>query len=1040
MSTLLPITFQGVDEGSNPKALPPGTLTDDENVRMDKGRRLLKRLGTNPITRALLEGGSLSAGLRLVSRGDDLTVYDGEYLRTYSPELGVWQRVGRPSNLRMTHRGLIDSTRSASAADVALYGNLLVTVFVAGFSATLGGTLYLQVENIDTGAKVLPPLLVGRYAAWPRVLISGTEAVVVYSTDNGTGGGQVTARKVSLTTLAIVSGAALTTTSVIRGPCDASITTPSGGVPTLYVGYSMPSGTDRFQIAGYLVSTLGLTFGPDAFATTSQAVTSVCVEATPEAVHAVYIAFISSTTNLVSLDPTLASHTGPTSVGGASKYASVSVYDSTRLLVSVVASDSASSIPFSLITQLRSIAAHTQDAASVRTSYHVVAIGKPFTLGSRWYVHALLAPKDNSLVTNTTIPNASSVILEIETTASITSTTGSPHHQVGTAENLTGWFPTVVGYMPQAVVNGSVAYVVAPYRNREPTNFQSIPIGFNLHKIELNAADTHRIATAGQGGLAAAASPYWTDGASAMPYGHPHAPMILAVSSAGTGGSMAAGTYGYVACYEWRDTNGVLHRSIPSPPRFNTTPLVAGEVMTVKVSTASIGQHQGPPYGVANADAATPVSVVLFRTVADGGNGADYYRLTLEPEYQVLINDPTAGFVTLTDTKADADIGNGAPLHPLSAQLQIYTAKEVDDIPPPSLITVAPFGGRIVGIDGSLRMLWFTKDQTEDPQVAPGFNETLTRGFPHDKTALAPLDAALIVFGPDSIDIITGIGPDRTGTSGSWEIDRVQADVGCVNPRSPVTLPMGVAFESSRGLELISRDKTISWIGKPKEDTLAAYPVITSAVLVADHHEIRFTCNTQDGTSGIVLAWDYLNKIWFTRRYKDTAVTSNVAVPFVDSQLIGGVYTMLTAGGQVYQETSAHALDGGTSYVQSRVRTALTGGGSATGRARVKDMLLVGDNLSKHKIEVVVRHDFSTAAWTQTKDFNEETLATTVGLEAARVTFKRQKCQSIEVEIRDLAPSSAADYGTGEGHALEALSFRVTPKEGPAKTAAGQQG
>jgi len=1045
LSTLLPLQFRGVDQAADPKAQPPGTLVRAENCAMDKARRLIKRRGIAAHTKATFDGGSagpnLSTATHLLTRGSDLALVDPEFSRTYSAERVKWQKVGRPSPLRMTHRGLIDSTRSVSQVDVIAYGNLLVTVYVSGYNGLVAPmpNLYAKVEDIETGATVLPPVLLLEGAAWPRVHVSGTRAIFTCSDVNGA----IWAGYLDMADF--THGAALVdATAAVFAPCDSVIVSPAGGSgPTLYIVYGLAAGTDRAAVAGVVLAFgFVVTIGPVAFPTASQVVQAVSIAATPAAVHILYAMAGSSSTLLRSVSPlTLASTVGPTTITNGitnnNWCVDVTIFDATRLLITNVGADSAGSFPWRMRTALRTMAAHTEDAASVRYTYSVIGMGKPFALAGRWYTLAVNAPKDHSLILNNPIPNASSLIVEIETAVSLTSLAGSPHVQMGTAENLTGWVPTRRGYTPSVAVVGGVVYVPAAYRNREPLNFQSIPIGWNLHRVEV-ASSPPRLAVAGPGGLCAGAAPFWFDGATTFPYGFATAPMIVELGEDATGGTSVidVGSYTYVAVYEWRDANGVLHRSPASPPR---TAAIATPThgMRVRVACASLPQHQLPPYGPANAQTANPVSLALYRTTA-GGAGV-YYRLTLEPEYQVLLNDPTIGYVTLLDTKADADIGAGNPARPLATQPQLYTAEEADDVPPPALLVVASHRGRIAGIDGSKRTVWFTKDQTQDPQVAPGFNEAFTLSFASDKTALASLDEKLVVFGETTIDVVHGDGPDAAGNNNSWQIQGVQTDVGCVNPRSTVAGPMGVAFLSHRGLEMFGRDLTVSWIGKAVEDDLAAYPTITSAVLVADAHEIRFTCIALDGLTGIVLAWDYFHGIWFVRKYRDTSDTAAASVPFVDAALIGGVYTMLTAGGQVYQETVAHKLDVST-FVARTVELAWLSPSSAMAWHRVKDVSLLGTSVTDHDLELSIARDYATA-YEQTKTFLAQSDATAIGpLEKCRVTLKNQKCRAMKLRVRELSPTAPGALSTGEGAIWEGLGFRVQTKEGPAKTNAAERG
>ena len=1037
---LLQVPFLLLDEGSDPKGLPPGTLVRAKNCAMDKFRRLVKKQGTTSLTMSTVDGDEITTGKRIQTRGDDTTVNNGTAAFCYSSSLALWSELGPPPLTRITRRGLVDSTRSAGAADSVAYNGMLVTVFLAGPAAT--SAIYIKVEDLETGAIIYAPTLISTNAAWPRVRVSGSTAIVVWSDSVG----DIYAYDLSLTLFTSVSGAggtALASSGTAFSPVDFDILTPSGGVPTMYVAWALSAGTDRLQWRDFLVSNFAAVHSAVASATTSVSPTAICVTANGSTkVHIAGALLSAGTVRLVTITnlTTIAAAVG-TFESYHARYVTVEVDDSTNLLVIISGSTVAGAVS-RMTTYLTSQAAHTAVAASVRVTWQVISHSRPWRVSSRWYIAATVAPKDTSLTVNTPIPNATGVVLEIETASagSTTSVTGSPCTQVGTTENLTAWQPSQTGHVPQVSVVSSVAYVPVPYRNQEPLNFQSIPIGFNLYKVQhASEEDTHRLAVIGRAGLAAAGAPYWMDGASARPYGFCHAPMIIALT-ASAGGAMAAGDYSYVAVYEWRDANGVLHRSVPSPAR--TVTVTLNQRVLVTVMTSAISQKQSPPYTSANVYAANPVMVVLYRTTV--GATSDHYRLTLEPEYQVLLSDPTAGSVSLSyDTKADADIGAGSPARPLSTQPKLYTdTGELADVPPPSLITVCTHRGRIAGIGPDLRTIWFTKDSTQDTTVAPGFNEALTLAFAADKTALASLDEKLVVFGENDIDIVHNNGPDATGQGNDWAIQRVQSDVGCVNPRSVVTTPFGIVFESARGLELLDRGLTITWIGRNVEDSLASFPTITSAVLVAEAEEVRFTCNASNGLTGIVLAYDYGAKFWFTRTYAAQGPVADV--PFADSAVVNGVYTLLRTSGAsaLMRETSSSKLDDGAVFVERDILWAPLSPAGNLAWHRIKDVSVLGTSVTNHDLKISVARNYATS-FEQDVTFLAGSTATAIGvLEKCRVTLQVQKCQAIQIRIQDLTPTSPGTYpvSTGDGPIIEGLAFRVSKRPGVARTAAGQQG
>ncbi len=1034
MTEVLQFQFRGVEQGADPKALPPGTLLEAKNCAMDKARRLCKRAGTASLTKNIFGGSNVASGSRLLLTGDDTAQTNTETAYVYAPPLAKWKSIDRPPSLMVTRRALVDTVRSAVSVDIAITGDYQITAYITAIagSSSSDGSLYYRVDSVSTGQMVLGPTLVTATGAFsPRVLVNGA-GTLVYIIYNGTTG-NISCRLLTLSTLAgstsIIAGDGSGT-----GAFDAVIGTSASG-ETLYLAYT--DTTPEMRIRSFVLSTLA------SVATQTEAATDWCGAlciAFGSLASRVTVAFSDTTdARIVSYDVNLTGSTaGPTTVDSDANTIFVAEDDATNVLVGW---ERVSSAGHKLYTELRSVAAHAQVAASVRASAHLLFPSKPWRVGTRWFTTCAVALRELAAVDE--VPTASTVVVEIETSAAtLSSITGGCHPHMATLENQTGWFEnpsdgTRYSLTKTATDANGYIHTVSAYRNRElDSRTVSVPVGWAVYTVQSATGDVARSAQLGPSAMCVAAAPYWNDGHTCQPYGFVHAPIIHTVTDTGVG-SLAAGVYSYVATYAWRDRHGVLHRSTPSPPKSGTAG--ASRALTVEVATTSISGKSRAQAAVSSM--AGPVMIELWRTTV-GGTGS-HYRLTLEPEFQMLVNDPFATSVSLIDTKADADIAAGAFTFAvtLASRAQLYTdAGELANVPPPAFVTGTVHRGRLVGLAPDLRTVWLSKDSTQDATLAPGFNEALQVAFASDKTALASLDEKLIVFGESTIDVVHGDGPDDAGQNNTWQVQSLQTDVGCVNPRSVVTTPMGVVFESSRGIELLTRELTVAWVGESIEDTLASFPTITSAVLVPDEQEIRFTCNASGGATGIVLAWNYAYKAWFTRTYADLADTSTVSVPFVDAALIDGVYTLLTAGGQVYRETTAHKLDNGTGFVARDVVLAPISPAGNLSWHRVKQVSLMGTSVTNHDLAISIARDFATS-YEQTATFLAGSTATATGPnELCRVYLTQQKCQAVKIRIQDATPTSPGTYpvSTGDGPIFEAVALRVGVKKGTPRTAAGQ--
>lgn len=1050
---VMQVQFLGVDEGADPKALPPGTLLRAENCAMDKHRRLVKRDGTLGLAKTRFDSGSVSAGTRMLPYpGGDIGICDGATAFTRNAlATPTWAPLPFPvTPFALETRPIATAARGIDYVDQVVSGNLLFVVYqttTAGSGvASNPPVLFFRVDNLATGRTVSGPTKIDWSASYqrPRIVLGASKAIIVWHAPN-----RIYACTVSLTTFAMGATVTLANDSPTSTVYDAAIGTSSAG-EVLYIVYVLAAGAARVQVRSFTTTALAA----DQSLTVASSGTGAdsCDIAFLPLANKVAVVWSSSSINYVLatiLTVDLVSSTGATQVtlGAANRsdYCFIAEDSATHCVIGW--QNRSTSYPEGIVTTGKvDIATLTLALLTTRSTFRLYAPSKPWKINSRWFFAAtVLTVKDGT--TTEGIPSASVVVCEIEFSDGVSGGYAFPHVHVATLENLTGWLQrTSPSHITKPATAGSVCRIPASYRLREPANdgqIGSIPIGWNLHKLTTYVTvgdlvdendDLLRAAPIGQGLLLAGASTMWADGVTVMPYGFQHAPKIHSVTAV-TGGGLLAGTYSYIAVYAWTDALGVKHRSAPSPAMTGAT-TGADLTLEVLVCTASLSSKQRS--GLTGIGVASPVTIELYRTTI-GGTSSHYKLIETDG-----INDPVSSTITLTDALPDSDVSSSGTVT-LASQEQLYTELgELANIPPPASVTATTHRGRLWVLDSTRRTAWASKVQAEDSLIAPGFNVALSLGFDSDKYAFGSLDDKLVVFGANDIDVVYGRGPDATGQNNDWQVQRVQTDVGCSYPRSVVTCPKGVAFLSSRGIELLDRGLNITWVGRAIQTTLASYPTITSAVLVPEHEEIRFTCQDSSGVSGngIILAYDYVAEMWFTRPYTDGATTYQT---FVDAALVDGVYTMLTDGGKVYQEDATYSLDDWAvtaSWVPIDVILAPVAPAGNLAWHRVKDVTIMGTSVTNHDLKVSVARDYATS-YEQDNTFLAGSTATTIGpLEKCRVTMQNQKCQAIQIRIQDTTPTSPGTYpvSTGDGPILESVAFRVSVRPGVAKTASGQRG
>lgn len=1018
MAEVINLPFgRGIEEGADPKSLAPGTPIVLLNRYVDKAGRVRKRWGVTSKVQTIVGGGSISAGKRLLTRGDDLAVFDGTTLYSWASPLTSWTAVDRPPPLSATRKWLADSTRSVTSIDIAITGDFLVVAYIVAST----GYLFYEVRSLSTNAVIVPTtLLVASSCGGPRVLINGagTKAYIVYTyADN------VAVITLTLATLAVSAATVLANDSrTVPSALDAVIGS-SASVETLYIAYETQAGASRLKLAAYTLSTL---VAGSTLTEVGTGIIHVCLSVGALA-GSVSVAFSSTTSSLTrvwTVSSSLgASVVGPTTVyAGTSAQCFVAEASATQLLVGWLRDDGIGTDAGRLTTALYSVAAHAQTAASERITFNVYQVSKPWSVSSRWYAQVITWVHPYSVTLTDPVAAPSCVVVEVETEASITGNQDATHPHVATLEDQIGWYtPSFLCQIKSAVDASGNVYIPAAVRGREPATYlELLPASWTIHKLATGASAIASSAQVGGSALCVGAAPFWYDGATTLPYGFAHAPQIITTGASNNGGVIVAGVYGYVAVYVWPDANGLKHRSVPSSPKTGTT---AGANLTVdvRVSTASLSGKQRTTTAT---QAAKPVLIEVYRTTI---NGDTYYRLTLEPSQSVLTNDPRAADVTLRDTKADADIWGSVPAITLSTRAQLYSSSALEDVPPPASLAVLSHKDRLWLVASDEHTVWPSKAFSDDPEYAPGFNEALTLSYARPKNALGSLDEMVVVLGPDSIDFVAGNGPDNQG-NGAWDRASMQTDVGCIESRSVVSIPQGLVFQSRRSLELLTRERTLSWFGQPVQDTLDAYPTITSAVVVPDQHQVRFTCNNSGLTDGLVLVFDYARGLWSQFDYGFT---------IADACMVGGVYTMLRYSGTVFQEDTATHLDDGV-YVASAVEVVASAFGPNAWH-RLKDVQVLGTSSGNHDLTIKVRRDFATT-YEQTKTFAAQSDVTTIGvLEKARMTLARQKGQGFAIRIEDATPTTGS-VGIGAGPILEGLALYVQRKEGLPKVSGSRKG
>ena len=496
---------------------------------------------------------------------------------------------------------------------------------------------------------------------------------------------------------------------------------------------------------------------------------------------------------------------------------------------------------------------------------------------------------------------------------------------------------------------------------------------------------------------------------------------IAQSGTAGSGGSMSDGTYQYVALYRWVDNQGNVHNSAPSTPiSYTVSGGGSAQTVDIDVPTLRVTQKTGTR---------GECTIELYRTE---DNGTIFYKVTSvsSPEY----NDPTADAVTITDTVSDASL--------VSNEILYTTGGVLDNIGAPSCDIVTSHQNRlfIAGLENK-NEIRYTKIVRNGEGIA--FNEALS--IPVDPrggaiTQLASMDANLVVFKRDNLYRIVGDGPSDTGSGATFtDPELIASDVGCVDPNSVVLGPAGLYFKSAKGIYLLDRTLSTSYIGAAVE----AYndETITSAVLIDDVNEIRFSTS-----GGNILVYNYFFNQW--------SVTTGHTLD--DALVYDGNYYFITSSDTIRKEDSGYK--DADAFVNSKISTGWIRVGEMQGYQRAYRLGILGEFRSKHLLKVSIYNDYGPVP-VQEKIFDVNSILSVddgfygdeiygaidtygtsdVGVYQFLLHLKKQKCQAFRVVIEDIFDNSDND-GSGEGASIVGLTIEVGVKAGLNKVKTGRQG
>lgn len=982
------IFTEGVNNKTDNKLTLNSSLLALENRRFIKTGALDKRLGFNPLSSSDCNETPITTTEALSVFNDELVMFADSNLYSYSSSIDRWVTKDKVLSAAVELSAVVNNSKQQTDMDFCQAGG--VALFAWKDSET--DDLLYSVQDVSSGSFFVQNAVLSATGAKPRCIALGNTLFVFFGDS---------------TALKFLSVSA-------TSPCAAATTgTMSTGLEALHADHLYD--LCKIGITGYV------------FYKGTTAATMQMVEF--------------NTGATVVSDTTLTA-----TIGGCMTIGSLLASD-TKNYIYLAYRETASVVRCAILTRNLTIHQAVADLdATASTTITKITLAKNATDSMRIFYQTNGATVGTTLITSNTLTLAGVV----GTRAVFLKSVGIASRAFNTGSNL------IINVLHESelqatvfTVNelGSVVCVFSPGNSGShsslwaPTNVETLPTGewafpmnvkgvirsenatlfslegLSLAKIDFQGPNIYNSVTLNSNMYAVGGILNNYDGQNVTEQGfHLFPEGITSGGADTTGGDMSDGVYQFAALYRWVDNKGNIHQSAPSIP-LTVTMSGGGTTQTIDITVPTLRLTQKT--GVRE-----ECTIEIFRTE---DSGSIFYKQTSVAD--PLYNDATVDTVTVTDTYSDASI--------IANEILYITGDVLDNISAPSCSIATSHQNRlfIAGLQDK-NEIRYSKIVRKGEGVA--FNEALAI-FVDPKggniTNLASMDSNLIILKRSNLYRVSGDGPSDTGAGGTFtEPELISTDVGCTDSNSVVLGPSGLFFKSAKGIYLLDRSLTTSYIGAPVEDFNAE--TITSAVLLDSVNEVRFTTN-----NGNILVYNYFFDKWSV--YTGHNIT--------DALVFNDEYTFITTSDLVFQEYDGYRDNGG--FVGSKVATGWIRLSGIQGYQRAYRISVLGEFKSKHKLKLTVYNDYSNTIVQETifevSDilsvnagfygdgvYGAETYGTEdSGIYQFQVHLKKQKCQVFRVVIEDFYSNSDND-GDGEGFKITGLSVEIGSKRGLNKVGA----
>lgn len=753
--TTIPILLtDGLDQKTDEKLVLPSKLLELENGVFTKAGRINKRNGYDVLDTRIEDGGTISNGEALGVFNDELNLYSGTNLYSYSEATTSWKNKGYLTATIIESTPVVRNSYSQTNPTTDYLSGLTCTAW----EDSRGGARY-TITNVD-GTILVNDGLIDALATNVFVVTFQNNFFIFYTL----------AADTSLNYKLVSFGTPLTLGAKV------TVTTNMNAVPNfdciaigskIFVAY--------FNVANQiLIRTIDNLFVISSATTLANSALN-CLGLWTDDSQNLWLGFSNNVNvsvaaynyNMVAILAT----TTIEAIANANKITGFTTGTTAKVFYQITA---AATYNHYVKTNTITLAAVVGTATDFLRSVGLAS--KAFKYSSLGYVN--LVHESTLQATYFTVSESNNVVAKINPQIGGTLISGNNLTTVPTLDSTTFLFPNQI--KTQLVSDTGTIYSLT---------------GITGSTINFSSENKFQNVQLGQlligGGVVAS-----YDGALITEHGFHFFPEDISSVTTTTTGFISPGTYQYVVCYEWTDNMGAIHRSAPSLPVTQVVP--AGTTTnknTLTIPTLRITQKQN-------------VRLVVYRTEADG---TQFYQVSsvASPTF----NSTTADSVSFADTLADASILGNTILYTTGGVLEniappaasfivtyknrIFLAGLEDNLDfwyskvrqKNAAVEFSDFLVGRVNADGG-------------PITGLGVMDNYVIFFKGSSIY------AMSGEGP------TALGTQND----FQEPILVTSDTGCSNPNSICSTPDGLTFKSPKGIYLLSRSLQVSYIGAPVED------------------------------------------------------------------------------------------------------------------------------------------------------------------------------------------------------------------------------